>query len=116
MNISDPVALIIVGLITAAGAWLTNRQAAKSAKVATETTMRGSIETSRIQTEEQAYQRAKSYYEGVIVDQDRRLAARDQRVSELEGRVDELEDHVEALTGELATAKAALRMRYPDEK
>lgn len=104
----EALALIGVAIITVTGSWLTQRQAKKSAAETTRTTMQAQLESSRMATEEGAFARAKSYYEGVI---DRQA----QEVRELEGDVTRLKARVATLEVELATAQATLRMRYPDE-
>lgn len=111
----EAFALIVVALITVGGSVITNRQAKKTADSTAITTVQGSIETSRIAAEEQAYQRAKSFYEGVIDRQDREIAGLEADAERLRGRVSELEKKVETLTAELGTAEAALKLKFPDE-
>lgn len=106
---------VLVALIAAGAAIASQRAAANAAVKNTDTTSRAAIEA-------EAFERAKTYYEGVISDQDRRIAARDIRVGELEHKVDDLEEkldgqerEVKSLRAELDTAKNALRLAFPDE-
>jgi hypothetical protein len=114
-DLSEPLALIIVAVVTVGGSWLTNRAANRSSKSQADANLRGSIETARVAAEEGAYQRAKSFYEGVIDRQDREIAGLEQDAERLRGRVSDLEGQVGALTAELETAKNALRLKFPDE-
>lgn len=111
----EAFALVVVAIITVGGSIVTNKQARKTADSTAITTVQGSIETSRIAAEEQAYQRAKSFYEGVIDRQDREISELESDAERLRARVSDLESQVGTLTAELETAKAALKLKFPDE-
>lgn len=102
------LASVLVAGVAALAAIASNRAAANASVKNTDTTSRTAIEA-------EAFERAKTYYEGVITDQDRRSARDAARISTLEGKLDELETEVNGLRAELDTAKNALRLAFPDE-
>jgi predicted RNase H-like nuclease (RuvC/YqgF family) len=111
MEINEPLALILVALVTVGGSYLTNRAANKSSRSQNETTLRGMVESARSSAEEQSYQRAKSFYEGVIERQDHEIAELERDVVRLKNGLATCGAKVDALTAELAVAKRTLRLR-----
>ena len=75
--LSEPMGLVLVALVTVAGSWLTTKASTRAAQRTTEQTVIGQLESTKAQAEEQAFQRAKEFYVGVIEEQ--RVEIGDQR-------------------------------------
>lgn len=95
-------------IITAIATIATQRAAAKAA-------VHAATRTSRDDLEREAFERAKGYYTDTIDRQAGEIHELEADVLRLKGKVAELEREVRGLTAELATAKNALRLKFPDE-
>ena len=67
--LTQPVSLVLVALITGIGSWLGVLASRRSA----DRSVAGQIETSRMQAETNAFERAKAFYETVIERQEEEL-------------------------------------------
>lgn len=71
-GLSEPVGLVLVALVTVVGSYLTAKASNRAA-----------LQSSRIQAEEGAFERAKSFYVGVIEGQDSEIEDLKTQVEEL---------------------------------
>lgn len=92
------IGAIVVAVITTIGGILTARASRRAAQRSAEVTVAGQIESSRIQAEQGAYERAREFYEGVI---DRQKA----EIAELVEDVHQLKSQLTAVEEELATTR-----------
>lgn len=99
---SQVVALLGGAIVTAVGAILTQRSAARAA-------VRNASLSSRTDLEREAFERAKGYYTDTIDRQARDITQLEADVTKLEGKVTVCQTRISSLEDELATAKRALR-------
>lgn len=99
---SQVVALLGGAIVTACGAILTQRSAARAA-------VRNASLSSRTDLEREAFERAKGYYTDTIDRQARDITQLEADVTKLEGKVTVCQARISTLEEELATAKRALR-------
>lgn len=112
--LSEPLGLVLVGLITVVGTWLTNRAANRSTRHVTEQTVAAQVESSRVVAEEQAFQRAKGFYEGVIDRQDREIKGLEEDVERLKGQIAAMDRELSKARIDLSVCKRTLRRIRPD--
>ncbi len=112
---STAIASVIAAAVAGFAAWATQRTAAAAA-------VRNQSVASRTDIELAAFERAKTYYTDTIDRQDAEIHGLEDDVSGLKTEVAGLQQgrredraEIERLADELAVAKAALHMRYPDE-
>lgn len=102
------IASAVVASIAGLSALASQRAAAKASIKNTDTTSRATIE-------EDAFNRAKSYYTDTIDRQAREISELEDDVAGLKKQVNEQDRELKSLRAELDTAKNALRLAFPDE-
>ena len=98
--IAGILGVVSIGISGLAG-WATHKSAMRASE-------RNTTVTSRTDIEREAFARAQGFYTDTIDRQQKEIADLEDDVRTLKGKVAHLET-------ELATAQAALRIRYPDE-
>lgn len=100
---------IVVAVVTVGGSWLVARTSARSTQRSAEKAVAGQIESSRLQAEENAFNRAKGYYEGVIERQDSEIEELRADATNDRREIADQRTEVTRLHAELARCKNACR-------
>ena len=109
MGDAEIIGGLIAATITVAGSWLVARASAKSSQRSAATAVAGQIESSRIQAEEGAFERAKAFYEGVIDRQDAELDEQQTEIRDLKGGMAALNKRLTDQDGRLADCRKTCR-------
>lgn len=117
--LTEPLGLVLVGIITVGGSYLTTRASNRASQHVTEETVAGQIETSRIQAEQNAYERAEATLGRTIDRLNSEVAELETDVIRLKARVDELERQLagslverDQLREQLTATQAELAQAY----
>lgn len=109
MNLATVASGIIVALISVTGSWLVARGTNRTAQRTTERQVAAQVEVSRQQAEEQAFVRAKLFYESVIARQDAELAEQEAELRDLRSQFGELRGQFWAQDQRLAECRRLCR-------
>lgn len=134
--LTEPIGLVLVAVITVGGTWLTNRAANRTTHHVTRETVAAQVDASRIQAEQNAFERAEATLGRTIDRQEREIKDLETDVADLKRQNAEQRNQIEDLQvdlrdtrvelartrreldsalAELAAAKQLLKRAYPDE-